>query len=257
MKPAVNTESPLLAFQRYQLDFASHIRDPQNQPKPSKVDPRRMRVYNEIVFNNLYGSVSACFPVAQKVLGKRAWRKLIRDFFANHRAMTPIFREIPEEFLRYLETRHDLPPYIYSLAHYEWVELALSVADVDVDRERVDSDGDILEGCPVLPAALALLSYPYPVHLISPRLKPKVPLSDLVHLLVFRDMQDEVRFIELNRVTARLMVILQAGNMTGREALKSLAAELQEADVETFIGFGGTVLAELQVQGAILGTARD
>ena len=253
----MRTDDPMPAFQRYQLRFTSHIRDPQHQPKPDKVAARRMRVYTEIVFNNLYGAVSACFPVAQKVLGKRAWTRLVRDFFAGHQATSPLFREIPQAFLSYLETRQDLPPYLMSLTHYEWIELAIASADIEDDMTRVDIHGDLLAGVPVFAAASALLRYDYPVHRISPRFKPQAPLAEPVHFLVFRDAADMVRFIELNPVTARLLGLLQhagqADAMTSRQALLQIATELGHAEPEVIVGFGAQILHDLKGQGALLG----
>lgn len=253
----MRTDDSMPAFQRYQLSFTGHIRDPQHQPKPDKVAARRMRVYTEIVFNNLYGAVSACFPVAQKVLGKRAWTQLVRGFFAGHQATTPLFREIPHEFLRYLETRRDLPAYLYPLAHYEWIELAIASANIEDDMTRVDIHGDLLAGVPVFAAASALLRYDYPVHRISPRFKPQAPLDEPLHFLVFRDAADLVRFIELNPVTARLLGLLhpagQTDTMTSRQALLQIAAELHYAEPEVIVGFGAQILHDLKGQGALLG----
>lgn len=251
----------LPVFQQYQLQFTGHIRDPQGTPRPPKVPVKRMQVYNEIVFNNLQSSVSACFPVAKKVLGARAWKKLIRGFFMHHQCHSPLFRQIPEEFLRYLETaqaypEQTLPPYLKSLAHYEWIELALAVADVSVDMATVEVEGDLLEGSPVLAPALALLSYDYPVQLISPRFKPKAPLTQPVHLLVFRDAVDDVQFIEINQVTSRLLTILQTESVTGRQALEKIASEMAHPNLQAIIQFGQSILADLKAQGAIIGVLR-
>ncbi len=252
------THTKLPAFQRYQLQFTGHIRNPRDNPRPPKVPAKRMQVYTEIVFNNLESSVSACFPVAKKVLGKRAWQKLVRGFFIHHQCHSPLFRQIPEEFLRYLETaqvdpEQTLPSYLKSLAHYEWVELALAVADVSIDVTTVDVTGDLLEGAPILAPALALLSYDYPVQLISPRFKPNAPLAEPVHLLVFRDVVDDVQFIEINQVTARLLAILQAEAVTGRQALEKIADEMAHPDPQTIIQFGLSILDDLKAQGVILG----
>ena len=192
------------------------------------------------------------------MLGKRAWQKLIRGFFIHHQCHSPLFRQIPEEFLRYLETAQDdpeqtLPPYLKSLAHYEWIELALAVADVSVDMAGINVAGDLLEGAPVLAPALALLSYDYPVQLISPRFKPKAPLAEPVHLLVFRDAADDVQFIEINQVTARLVAILQTEVATGRQALEKIAAEMAHPDPQAIVQFGQSILADLKAQGVILG----
>jgi hypothetical protein len=48
------------------------------------------------------------------VLGVRRWTRLVRAFFAQHRCATPWFCQIPEEFLRWLETAQPqgLPPFL-------------------------------------------------------------------------------------------------------------------------------------------------
>ena len=242
-----------LDFQQYQLQFAGHIRNPAEKPKPAKVPVHRMRVYTQIVFNNLESSVSACFPICKKLLGSRAWKRLIRGFFAEHHCSSPLFRKIPEEFLQYLQSVPELPPYFYSLAHYEWVELAISLTDAEVDETQLDARVDLLDRQPVFAPAMALLSYDYPVHLISPRNKPAAPSAQPIHLLVFRDRQDDVRFVELNPVTARLLESLQAGSVTCHQALKQIAAELGHPNADAVIDFGMSVIAELRHQGAILG----
>lgn len=241
-------------FQQYQLQFAGHIRNPGGKPRPAKVPARRMHVYTQIVFNNLESSVSACFPVCKRILGVRAWKRLVREFFAQHRCSTPLFRKIPEEFLQFLKTAQDLPPYLYSLAHYEWIELAVAVDDVEVDADRIDPAGELLDSEPVFAPAMALLSYDYPVHQISPRNKPAEPLAQSVHLLVFRNAEDNVRFIELNPITAKLLSRLQNGTMTCRKALEQVAAELQHSDPQAVVAFGLGVLEDLRRQAVILGS---
>jgi hypothetical protein len=154
----------------------------------------------------------------------------------------------------YLETAANLPPYLYSLAHYEWVELSVAVADVAIDAQQIDVESDLLDRQPVLAPALVLLSYDYPVHKISPRNKPAAPLPQAAHLLVFRNAEDDVRFIELNPVTARLLDILKAQTLTCRQALRQIALELAHPDPEAVILFGQEILAGLKQQEVVLGS---
>ncbi|PKO26195.1 MAG: DUF2063 domain-containing protein [Betaproteobacteria bacterium HGW-Betaproteobacteria-8] len=249
----------LPAFQQYQLQFTGHIRDPKNIARPARVAANRMRVYREIVYNNLESTLAGCFPVCKKVLGKRLWHKLVRGFFVHHQSHSPLFRQIPEEFLAFLgqaTSIADLPPlpgYLNNLAHYEWIELAVSAAEQENDWERINADGDLLAGTPVLAAAMVLLSYDYPVQAISPRFKPEQPLQQAVNLLVFRDADDQVRFIELNALTARLLNLLQAQHLTGSQALEQIAEEIRHPDTETMVEFGRAVLEDLRRQGVIIG----
>lgn len=240
---------PLPSFQQYQLAFTQHLRNPK-LPRPKDTAVKGLLIYEEIVFNNVLEAVSACFPVAQKVLGKRAWLQLVRGFFREHAANSPIFREIPEEFLGNLSIQGNLPPYLNSLCHYEWIELAVSIMDVAIDQNVIDPTGNILQHKIVFNPAMQLLNYDYDVQNISPRYKPKVPVN--TQLLVYRDIQDIVKFVELNPVTYRLIVLLQKGT-TGTEALILISKELGHAEPEAVMQFGLEILQDFKRQGIILG----
>lgn len=243
----------LHAFQRA---FGRHVRDPRHAPRPSGVPARRMVVYNELLFNNLCGFIDNCFPVCRATLGEQRWRRLKRAFFRDWPSHTPWFREIPREFVRYLGTaaiRQPLPGWLEELAHYEWVELAVDVADPPVAVHR--ADGCLASGRPLLNPTLMNLAYQWPVHRIGPDYRPRK--KQPTWLLVYRAADDTVRFVAANPVTARLLTLLDGevdGGLSGRAACQRIAGELQHPAPATLVAHGLTMLEELRRQGAILGT---
>ena len=241
----------MLDFQHYQIAFTAHIRNPAANKKPAKVNDARMAIYREIVFNNIFGAVSACFPVCKSILGARAWRKLVRAFFAKHQATTPIFREIPQQFLQFLNTRIDCPVYFQSLAHYEWVELAMGAQATE--PIKLSNKTDFLDEKPILAPAHMLLTYDYAVQSISKRNQPKV--TEQTHLLVFRNAENQVKFIELNPMTFQLLILIQQSTLTGKQALMRLAEDMQHPNIDAIIAFGAEILADLAKQQAIIGSA--
>lgn len=246
----------MLDFQRYQLAFTAHIRDPKANKKPAKVKDERMAIYREIVFNNLFGSVSACFPVCQQVLGKRAWQKLVRQFFSKYQATTPIFREIPQQFLHFLKTNKNLPNYLEQLAHYEWAELAVNT--MLIEPATVSIDIDLLDEKPVLAAANMLLEYDYAVHKITKKHNKKHNLIvvEKTYLLVFRNLQNQVKFIALNPSAFQLLDLIANNHLTGKQALMRLAEALNYTNVDAIIEFGAEILADLHNQQAIIGSTK-
>lgn len=239
----------LPAFQQYQLAFTAHIRDPKTHGKPRGVLDQRMAVYRHAIFNNFFNIVSACFPVCQQALGARAWKKLIRRYIAGYAAQTPVFREVPETFIAFLNTLEDVPAYIKALAHYEWVELAVShqpAADSQLSAQL-----NMLDEYPQF-APHQLLAYDYPVHQISRRHIPTHITP--TYLLVYRDSAFEVRFIALNPVTFQLLTILEAQVSTGRQAITALADALGQ-DPQQLIAFGEEILLDLYHQQAFVGTS--
>jgi hypothetical protein len=239
------------AFQQFQHEFGRHLRDPRRHARPAGVPTRRAAIYGELLFNNLTGFLDACYPVTRAVLGERRWRRLQRAFFREARCHTPWFREIPREFLAWLEATDtiDLPPWLRELAHYEWVELALDVMDAATPAH--DPQGDLLAGTPVLAPALLNLAYAWPVQRIGPDYRPRKPQP--VHLLVFRDGGDSVRFVELNPVSARLVDLLSQGELSGRAACLQVAQEIGHPDPAAVVAHGAALLADLRAAGAILG----
>ncbi|MBT9591416.1 MAG: putative DNA-binding domain-containing protein [Thiobacillus sp.] len=252
MKPS----STLPEFQRYQLEFTAHIRDPRMHPRPAGVEARRMKIYNELLYNNVESFLLACFPVLRKVLGVRKWAKLARAFFSTHRSRTPYFRQIPDEFIQFLQNEwtppDDYPPYLLALAHYEWIELVLSVSNRSTDCP-VDATADLLNGVPVLNPVLANLRYDWPVHRIAPRRKVQPAET---WLLVFRDSNDQVAFTGINAFTARLLTLLEAKTLSGRAALHQVAIESRHPDPALVLQAGAALLEDLRARGAILGTSR-
>ena len=254
MPPAPNA----LKFQTYQLDFARHIRDPKANARPAGVDARRMKIYNELLYHNLEGFLLACFPVLRSLLSDRKWAKLVREFFAEHRCHTPFFRQIPDEFVHYVQSERGVragdPPFLSELVHYEWIELALSVSNKEIESDRIDLHGDLVNGRPALNPVLALLQYAYPVQRIGPAYKPRSAPAEPTYLLVFRDAEFNVRFVELNPVSARLLDLLQTGTLTAEKALKKIAQELKHGNPLVVIQGGLEILRDLHAQGAVLGT---
>ncbi len=246
----------LPSFQQYQDQFTRHIRDPKRNPRPTGAEPRRMKIYNELLYNNLESFLLACFPITRKILGKRRWSKLVREFFANHRCHTPLFRQIPDEFVQYLQQerikRADDPSYLVYLAHYEWVELALDVSNKEADLGKINRAGDLLRGRPALNPVLILLHYPYAVHRIGPEYRPR--RKQPTDLLVFRNFSDQVHFIVLNPVSARLVQLLQPGKMSGKAALEQITAELQHPAPAAVMAGGQEILQNLHREQAVLGT---
>ena len=247
-------------LRRAQFEFAAHIRDPEHAPAPGGIEDRRMAIYRELFFNNVRDLLGRSFPVLRKLLGEDAWSAMVRDWLVRHRAQTPLFLELPQEFLQYLlEERAPLdddPPFLAELAHYEWVELALAIDEREPELPGVDADGDLLEGRPVLSPLAWPLAYAWPVHRISPDFQPAEPPAEATRLVVYRDTRDRVGFLEINIVTARLLELLgeeAAPRPTGRECLLHIAAELSHPEPEAVVQGGAAILAELRDRDVLLG----
>lgn len=247
-------------FQKKQYAFAAHIRDPENVPAPEGIEDRRMGVYRHLFFNNLKNLLGGMFPVIRKIHTDQQWDELIREFMQRHEAVTPYFLELPREFLEFLQTGYKLKtgdyPFLVELAHYEYVEIALSISEDEDDPGGVDPDGDMLENIPVKSALAWVYAYSYPVHRISTDYLPERPSGEPVCIAIYRREDDEVAFLELNSITARLIGDVETNDTekTGEELLRGLAAEIEYANVDALLEHGRHALDEMRQLGILVGT---
>ena len=248
-------------FQKKQFAFAAHIRDPENNPAPGGVEDRRMAIYRELFFNNLHNLIGTTFPVIKKLHTRDKFRALIRAFMIRHEAQTPYFLEIPQEFLAFLQEEYELQdddfPFLIELAHYEWVELALSVSEETNEGRSVDPDGDLLEGIPVRSVLAWTYAYQYPVHRISTDFLPTEPGEATTFLAVCRKANDDMDFMELNPVTARLLEMIEANEQdSGSELLLKLADEINYPDGDTLVQHCLDAMQKMRNAGILLGTKK-
>jgi len=246
----------LAPFQRMQYAFAAYIRDPYRNPPPSGPAPERMSVYRELFFNNIENFLATGFPVLKSILSKTDWLALVQDFYAKHQSKTPYFAEIGEEFLDYLQNernRHsDDPPYLLELAHYEWAELALVIAEDEVPQESVDLLNNPLDQTIYLSELAWPFAYRFPVHKIGPGQQPIEPSEQPTCLVVYRNREDLVKFLEINPVTYRLLQMLEEEHaMPAADCLLRVAREIGHVDSQALAGFGAQILRALAERGVI------
>ncbi|PLA74472.1 DUF2063 domain-containing protein [Hydrogenovibrio sp. SC-1] len=240
MSRTVFTDLP--RFQQLQTLFASHIRDPQNQPyQPQKhpglgemaleIEPRRLAAYEQLFFNNINSFFRNLFPVSCSVLGEDRWLELIREYMQKHQARTPLFHELGQEFLLFLQAdyqpRDDDPPYLLELAHYEWIELALLVDEQEGIYLDSPPQANLQSRYRLSPLAIPL-AYQWPVDQISADNanleQPETPTT----ILAYRDVNDQVQFMALTPLLYELLVRLEGNNPDPLEEVMADMAETMQ-----------------------------
>lgn len=246
-------------FKQIQYDFAAHIRDPDNHPVLSGIEERRMTVYRDLFYNNIEGFISSAFPVLRTLYDDEDWYGLVRDYFARHRANTPHFPEMGGEFVAYLDKEFTLrecdPAFILELAHYEWMETVAVLSQVKFSDVDFDPEGDVFDQAVVISPLAWLLYYEWPVHMISCEQRPEEKPEHPTWIIIYRDRDDDVGFVTVSTVTARLMQLLDSGKlMTGRQALQQVVTEINHPEPAVILEMGLDMLKQLREKDIILGT---
>jgi len=240
-------------LQEQQRRMAAYLRDPEWAAPPAGVEARRLGIYRDLVYRNIESFVSSAFPVLRRLYDDTEWEALLREFIRGHRCESPLFLRISEEFLAFLAAREIDPerPFAAELAHWEWLELAVDVAEGDVPEAPRDCDPERATARMAATARLGV--YHFPVHRIGPDFRPLSAQAPTA-LLVYRDRDDRVQFMELNAATGHLVREVAAGGAVDGATVASLLRRIAaawDADPEALVAHGGEQLFSLAGAGAI------
>ncbi|MGE0483184.1 MAG: DUF2063 domain-containing protein [Gammaproteobacteria bacterium] len=238
--------------------FTAHMRDPAQAPPPAGVEERRLEVYRGLLYRNVEGFMANAFPVLRSLYDDDRWHALVREYYARHRARTPLFPKMPQEFLHYLEARGEVagdPPFLRELAEYEWLEAEILFNPRELDEIAVDAAPDLEHGRPCANPVMQARCYRFPVHRIAPDFQPAAAPPAPTYLVVFRHRDDRVGFMELNAVSARLLqLIVENETRSGRALLEQIAAELAHPEPASVVRHGLDILADFHARDIVLGT---
>lgn len=247
-------------FARLQREFAAYLRDPAHLAPPRQHEERRLAVYRYAVYANIERFMRDNYPRVRAVMDETPWQAMLRDYLVRHVSRATAFVDLPQEFLNYLEHQRDLPPalpFLYELAHFEWLETLVGADPRQLNLDEVDRDGDLIAGVPVANPVMVMQTYRFPVHAINADYRPLAPPAQPTRIAAFRDTHAEYGFLDLNAAAARVLELIMAGEArSGREIFETVAAELGTADVAALIEAGATILARMIARDVILGTAR-
>lgn len=248
-------------FQQIQYEFAAHLRNPQANPAPGGIEDRRLKIYRELFYNNVEGFLANAYPVIRRISSDEIWHARVRDFYTRHQSVSPLFHRMPEEFLKFLQEERgahaDDPPFLAELAHYEWVEVALSVAEEELSPEMADPHGDPMTAPPLVSPLAWPMAYEWPVHRISKDYTPDKPPDQETYLVVYRTRQYQVKFMEINAVTARLLQLIEEQpQATGTQLMQQIATELNHPEPTQVIASGRELFASLRSRDIVVGTSK-
>lgn len=246
------------SFKQAQEDFAAHIRNPELNQKPEGIEDRRMAIYRDLFINSISGLLSGSFPVIRTLYDDASWESLVRGFFKKENNKTPHFPEIPREFVTYLKDSPEADsskPFLYELAHYEWLELHLEKHSIEIVKNQQVNEADLLSQIPLVSPLVRLQAYQYPVQQIKSAFQPNKSLEQPIFMVVWRDCEYQVQFSELNPFSAMLLEqLINNKDKTGQEILNSLAKQHQHPDPNQFIQFGLQTLSRWFEQDIIIST---
>ncbi|HSH84625.1 MAG TPA: putative DNA-binding domain-containing protein [Guyparkeria sp.] len=246
-------------FRATQKAFTRFVRDPQANPPPPGSRPERMAWYATLIFNNIDITLARAFPALRASLDTVDWQALARRFLRSHPARSPILRDLPADFLGYLqEEGGTLLDWQHELAVYELARFELMAEDASPAPADLDPGGDLLAGQPVVSSLTRLMVTAYPVDRIAAELEagemPEIPPADRHHLALHRDGDGAPFTLQLTSASGQLLLaLIEADGRSGRELITQLAGTFGRP-ADELLDFAGEQLAQWRAQGILLGS---
>lgn len=177
-----------------QQAFANHIRT--GEPgKLWSIPAERMAVYRRLFWGNIEGYLSRTLAKTATCLGPENWQNVLHRFFAEASMTSPIYRDLPAEFITWAAPQPwpGFPAWWLELAHFEALQTALYFAPDTTPQTW-------LQPC-------AVGSYTHPVQqwqdgqLLTPQ---------QTFLLVFRATDDKVKYLPVDAAQAHFIELAHA-----------------------------------------------
>lgn len=222
--------------------------DPRDQKAFSALGKDRLFVYRRLIQRGLAGAISEEIPRTKERLGERFPAEVSR-FFDEEMPRSHYLRDVAFEFVDWASKRWagdpDLPPYLSDLARHELSAFEVAAARGESSQEV--SPELALDRAVVLHASARLRRYGFPIHRLA---DGDTELGSApTALLVYRDPEHEVRYLELSPLAAAILERLLAGEALGAAITGACAALGAGFGVEDSALF----FADLADRGVLLG----
>ena len=246
-----------------QAEFTGYLRNPSAIAIPDDLPAEPMRIYSSLVFRNVQSLLTSNFPVLAEITQKNGhWDALTQEFIRDHKAQTPHFPLLANEFLDYLDTLEEDTnkpehwllsryPFAKELAHYEWVELDVQIAEVPPLPKSTKPI--ILSDELLLNPTAHVLAYRWPVHQIGPDFQPLEAPQVPTFLAVFQNPQIRSEFVLLTPLAALLLENIQLQpNCAAKDHIHTLEKQYEKIGETNLTDGVIEILEKLCTQGLVL-----
>jgi hypothetical protein len=224
-----------------------------------RVGAGRFGVYRKLVHNRLRATTTEFIERTHARIGRTRFVADFEVFMDEVATASPYLREVPREFVEWVAPRWladaDVDDYLVDLARHELLEY-----DVRNDpRARPDPTGLPLaldQSLRFDPAA-RLMQYDYAVHRLPADEDDRtIPEAIPTRLLVYRDADADVRYLELTPFAEQVTQALMVRGMPVANGLRWACEQLGDTLDDDKLATAAAFVSDLAERGIMLGSER-
>lgn len=220
------------------------------------VGAERFLVYRSLIHNRMRNTIAEFIERTAARLGKTRLRTDFTEWMDQVAAHSPYLRDVPAEFVAWAAPRwlrdDAVPDYLVDLARHELLEY-----DIRNDHRGGESPTgrELALDQPLrFDSAARLMRYAFAVHRLSPDLDDRdMPEQTPTRLLVYRDPQAKVRYLELTALAFAVLEQLFEHHQPVAQGLRRACESLGEPLDDERLAASATLLADLAERGVLLG----
>jgi hypothetical protein len=219
--------------------------------------PARLGVYRRLVRSNLVEVVLCMMPRTRARMNDAcagAFDADLARFLDEVGPRTHYLRDVPHELFAWAapqwRARAGVPAYLVDLATHELISFAVGAAESASSgvAQEISLDNPL-----AFIGSMRLVRYAYAVHELSPDVDDRSsPAKRDVSLLVYRDADNAVRFLDLTPLARAILERLAAGDPLGAAVQSACASENATPTPEVLADIA-RLLANLGERGILLG----
>ncbi len=220
------------------------------------VGAERFLVYRQLVQNRMRNTVRDFIERTAARLGARTLFSDFSDFMHERAATSYYLRDVPAEFVAWVSprwaARAETPDHLIDLANHELLEY-----DIRNDHrggEAPTGEGLALDRPLRFDGAARLMRYDYAVHRLPASVHDRTePERVPTRLLVYRDVDSRVRYLELTPLAYAALEQLIEHHQPLAQGLQAACASLGEPLDDARLATTAQLLADLAERGVLLG----
>jgi hypothetical protein len=191
-------------------------------PELKGVKYENLGQYRRLVFNIASDTIETAYPITHSFLPGETWKKLVFDYFAEHKCQTAQVWRMPLEFYDYcvkkdIQSQLNLP-FLNDLLYFEWLELEVHTME-DIPYPKFKAEGDRFNDKIAVNPEFKLIKLTYPVHTTAPT--DLIGKEGTYFLFIYREKESgSVQFMDLSMLYTYILE-----QISGGELLKDVLVE--------------------------------